>query len=234
MTGSGPDWIAVGDFNGDGTQDLAVANSFGNNVSVLTSQLTQAATATATGISPAGSGTHNVEASYPGDSSYKSSVSATTGLTAELVTPTVTVTSSSSSVTTAQALTVSVTVNGGSGNATPTGSVTLTSGSYNSAAATLSSGRATISIPAGSLATGADTLTVSYTPDSSSSSTYNNASGSNSVTVTHARKADADGLRDSVLFKRHHGAGVDGDGDGQWRKRQCHADWLGYADQRKL
>ena len=183
-TGSGSDWIAVGDFNGNGTQDLAVANSYSNNVSVLTSQLTQVATATATGISPAGSGTHNVEASYPGDSSYKSSISATTGLTAEIVTPTVTVTLSSSSVTTAQALTVTVTVNGGSGNPTPTGSVTLTSGSYNSAAATLSSGRATISIPAGSLATGADTLTVSYTPDSSSSSTYNNASGSSSVTVT--------------------------------------------------
>jgi hypothetical protein len=70
--------MVVGDLNGDGIQDLAVANTYGNNITVLTLQLTQVATATATGISPAGSGTHNVEASYPGDTSYRSSVSGTT------------------------------------------------------------------------------------------------------------------------------------------------------------
>ena len=186
--GSDPVSIAVGDLNGDGIQDLAVANTYGNNVSVLTLQLTQVATATATGISPAGSGTHNVEASYPGNTSYQSSVSGTTPLTAELVTPTLTVTPSSSSIATAQALTVSVTVSRGSGNAVPTGSVTLTSGSYTSAAVILSSGSAIINIPAGSLAVGTDTLTVSYTPDSVSSSTCNSATGSNSVTVTNEAK----------------------------------------------
>jgi len=186
--GSSPDFIAVGDFNGDGVEDLAVANSYGNNVSVLTAQLTQAATATATGISPAGSGTHNVEASYPGDTVYKSSVSGTTGLTAEIVTPTVAVTLSSANISTAQGLTASVTVSGGSGNATPTGSITLTSGSYTSAAATLNGGSAVVNISAGSLAAGTDMLTASYTPDSSSSSIYKSATGSDSVTVTTPRK----------------------------------------------
>src|SRR5262249_17708516 len=33
--GSGPNSVAVGDFNGDGKQDLVVANYFGNNVSIL-------------------------------------------------------------------------------------------------------------------------------------------------------------------------------------------------------
>ena len=33
--GSGPRSVAVGDFNGDGAQDLAVANRDSNNVSVL-------------------------------------------------------------------------------------------------------------------------------------------------------------------------------------------------------
>lgn len=99
-------------------------------------------------------------------------------------TPVVTVQPSSSSVTTAQSLSVSINVAGVSGEPAPTGSVTLTSGSYSSAATTLSSGAATISIPAGQLAAGADTLTAAYTPDSSSSSTYNSASGSATVSVT--------------------------------------------------
>ena len=98
-----------------------------------------------------------------------------------LATPAVTVTPSASSITTAQALTVTVAV---SGTPTPTGTVTLSSGAYTSAATTLSGGSAQIGIPAGSLATGSDTLTASYTPDSSSSTTYNSVTGSNSVTVT--------------------------------------------------
>jgi hypothetical protein len=182
--GSDPGFIAVGDFNGDGVQDLAVANTYSNNVSILTPQLTQAATATATGIAPAGSGTHNVEANYPGDGVYKSSVSGTTGLTAELVTPTVTVSLSSAAISTVQGLTANVTVSGGNGSPTPTGSITVISGSYTSAEGTLNRGSASVNIPAGSLAEGTDMLTVSYTPDSSSASLYHIATGTNSVAVT--------------------------------------------------
>jgi len=94
-----------------------------------------------------------------------------------MITPAVTVTPSASSITSTQALTVTVAVSGGGGNPTPTGSVTLTSGSYTSAAVALSSGDATIDLPAGSLATGSDTLTVTYTPDAASSSTYSTATG---------------------------------------------------------
>ncbi len=102
---------------------------------------------------------------------------------ANKITPAVTVTPASSSITTAQSLSVTIMV---SGSPTPTGTITLTSGSYASAATTLSSGSATIIIPAGSLATGTVTLTATYTPDSTSSATYNTASGSNTVTVTTA------------------------------------------------
>ena len=181
--GNYPDAIAVRDFNGDGTQDLAVTNVYANTVSILTSQLSQTVTASAAGISPAGTGTHNAEASYAGDTSYKSSISTSIGLQAELVSPTVTVAPSASSITAAQALTVTITVAGKSSNPTPTGSVILTSGSYVSAAATLSSGSATVNVPAGSLAAGNDTLTVTYTPDSSGAATYNSATGSASVSV---------------------------------------------------
>jgi hypothetical protein len=99
------------------------------------------------------------------------------------MTPTVTLAPSSTSTTTTQALTVVVAVSGGSGNPAPTGSVTLTSGSFISSSAALSSGVATISISAGSLSVGTDTLLVTYTPDAASSSAYNSASGSTSVSV---------------------------------------------------
>jgi hypothetical protein len=100
------------------------------------------------------------------------------------ITPTVTVTPSPSSITTAQALSAAIAVSGGSGNQVPTGLVTLSSGSYTSSATTLASGAATISVPAGSLATGTDTLTAIYAPDTAGSSTYTNATGTNTVTVT--------------------------------------------------
>lgn len=101
------------------------------------------------------------------------------------ITPTVSVTPGSPAITTAEALSVAVSVSGGTGNPAPTGSVTLSSGTYTSAPVTLSSGSATINVPAGSLAIGSDTLTATYTPDAGSSSTYNSATGmSSAVTVT--------------------------------------------------
>jgi subtilase family serine protease len=103
-------------------------------------------------------------------------------------TPSVTVSPSPASITTAQADSVTVTVSGGGSNPTPTGSITLTSGTYSSAATTLSGGHATISISAGSLATGTDTLAATYTPDAASSTTYNSTSGTNTVIVTVASK----------------------------------------------
>ena len=100
------------------------------------------------------------------------------------VTPTVTLTPASSTISTVQALKVTVTVSGGAG--TPTGSVTLSVGSFTSSAVTLAAGSAAITIPAGSLAAGSVTLKGSYTPDSGSSSAYNSASGTAPVTVSLA------------------------------------------------
>jgi hypothetical protein len=88
----------------------------------------------------------------------------------------------------AQAIPVSVRVDGFTGNPTPTGTVVLTSGSYTSAAAALASGTANITIPAGALSPGLDTLTATYTPDASSSALYANTWGSNTIGVTLAVK----------------------------------------------
>ena len=117
-------------------------------------------------------------------------VSANTTITATFAapktTPTVTVTPAAFSITTAQALSVAVSVSGGGSNPVPTGSVTLSSGSYTSSAATLSNGSGTINVPAGALAVGSNILTASYTPDSSSSSTYNTASGTSAAVTVAA------------------------------------------------
>ena len=157
---------------------------------------------------PAGSlatGSDTLTAHYTPDSSSSSVYLSATGtalvtVSASHATPTVTVTPASNSITTAQSLSVTILVAGSGG--TPTGSVTLSSSSYNSPPATLSSGSATISIPAGSLTTGSDTLTAHYTPDSSSSSVYNSATGTASVTVTTASSSNVTVSIDA-LTNRH-------------------------------
>jgi hypothetical protein len=109
--------------------------------------------------------------------------------TSNAVAPTMTVTPASTTITSAQPLTVTVSVSGGSGNPTPTGTVTLASGTYASAAATLSGGSATITIPSGALLAepagylSPDELIARYLPDTASSSTYTSASGEGSVYV---------------------------------------------------
>jgi hypothetical protein len=186
QAGSSPVGPLVGDFNGDGIPDFAILNNGVYTMTILLTQPTQVASATANGISPLGTGTHQVVASYPENSNFRASMSAAASLTAQKETPTVQVTPSSSNITTAQPLTVTVTVTAASGNLTPTGTVMLTSGVYTSLATNLNSGNATINIPAGSLAAGSDNLTVTYTADSASSSFYNSATGSSAVMVTIA------------------------------------------------
>ncbi|MFZ0758717.1 MAG: chitobiase/beta-hexosaminidase C-terminal domain-containing protein, partial [Candidatus Sulfotelmatobacter sp.] len=55
-----------------------------NTASILLTVPTETATATVNGIAPVGAGTHNVDASYPGDSHYGAVTSSTIALTAGL------------------------------------------------------------------------------------------------------------------------------------------------------
>lgn len=133
---------------------------------------------------PAGSlavGTDTLMVTYSGDSNYSSTTgTGTVAVTqAPKATPTVGVTAYSSAITTKQDELVHVTV-AGTGGAIPTGSVTLTSGTYTSPAVTLVSGAIDITIPAFSLAVGRDALTVAYSGDSN----FNSATGTAYVTVT--------------------------------------------------
>ena len=96
--------------------------------------------------------------------------------------------SPSSTVPATQPLTVTVTVSGSAGLPTPTGSVTLIGGdgngeSYSSGALTLANGRASISIPPGTLGSGTDELVATYTPDTAGSATYVPAFGTAAISV---------------------------------------------------
>jgi hypothetical protein len=136
-------------------------------------------------------GTDTLTVTYSGDSIYYGTTHGTTSVTVTYVavlTPTVTIAPTSGSIDSSQTYRVTVTV-AGSGT-TPTGTVTLSSGSYTSAAQTLStSGSCTasscaITIPANSLSNSqsgsSDTLTATYSGDPN----YVSSVGTASVTVT--------------------------------------------------
>jgi subtilase family serine protease len=93
---------------------------------------------------------------------------------------TIAIAPSATSISSIQPLTVTVTVSGSSGFSTPTGTVTLSGGGYSSSPATLTAGIASLSIPAGSLQTGNDVLTVTYSGDVD----YATTSNATTVTVT--------------------------------------------------
>jgi hypothetical protein len=101
------------------------------------------------------------------------------GGTPSKTTPTVTVSPAKSSIALNTPVSVAVTV-AGSGTATPSGTVILGSGSYASAGTALTSGAATITIPASTLPAGQETLTASYSGDAN----YDAATGKATVTVT--------------------------------------------------
>jgi len=194
--------VAIAVSGSDGTPTGSMVLSSGSFISSPTTLSSGSATITV----PAGSlavGSDTLTAKYTPDSAssvaYNSaSGNASVAVTTPAVSPTVTVTPASGSITTAQSLSVTIAASGSNG--TPTGSVVLSSGSYASAATTLSSGSATITVPAGSLAVGSDTLTAKYTPDNASSGAYNSASGNASVTVIGST---AVAVEVNVLANRH-------------------------------
>jgi hypothetical protein len=117
---NGPESLAVGNFSGQGSSDLAVVNVGGANpnsstLTVLQANAGEISTATITGVEPLGLGTHNVEASYGGDSNYPGNTSGTIPLMAAVVVSPNSGTSGSS---------VTITGNG-FGSTQGTGSVTV-------------------------------------------------------------------------------------------------------------
>jgi hypothetical protein len=134
-----------------------------------------------------GAGSDTLTANYSPDSASSATYNSASGTASVTITqavtkPTVTVTPEETTHPYAENLIVTATVAGGSG--TPTGSVTLSSGSYTSSAVVLSSGAATFYVQPSSLAQGSDTLTVTYTPDTYSTSIYAPSTGTVDMAIT--------------------------------------------------
>jgi parallel beta-helix repeat protein len=126
-------------------------------------------------------GTTYVQAMYQPTNGFLGSSSENFPL--QIVAPpvaTVTVGSNPESITTLQPLSATITVTGTTGNPTPTGTITLTSGSYSSGTTPLTNGTVTINIAVSSLTVGTDTLTAQYSGDP----VYSKASGTGTVTVS--------------------------------------------------
>jgi hypothetical protein len=139
----------------------------------VTLDSTGTATYTSTTLAP---GTHSLTAVYSGDSTYPAG-NAAASLTVTGLTASVNVAPATGTISRAASLSVKVTVTGS--GATPSGTVTLSGGGYNSSVASLSGGIATIVIPANRLSAGSDTLTVNYSGDAN----YGPATGSATETV---------------------------------------------------
>lgn len=102
--------MLAADFNGDGVPDLATLTPYVDTASILLTEPTQTATATVNNLAPIGAGTHNVEASYPGDSNYPASVSATVALAAGVAPPAIS--PAAGTFTSAQSITITDTTPG--------------------------------------------------------------------------------------------------------------------------
>lgn len=173
-----PDLVVAADMNGDGIPDVVMVDSNYNvalTIDTITG-FTETATATLNNVAPQGLGTHNVEASYPGDTNYTSSMSPTTALngsattkgTTTLTGPTVQPVQIPFGTTGSIPITVSTT-----GSNAPTGTVTFTIGSPCTSGctggATIISGVAMLPTPS-NLPSSFYTMTVNYAGD-----TNNNA-----------------------------------------------------------
>jgi len=129
-------------------------------------------------------GTNILTVTYSGNSTYTTATGTTT-VTVESaresrLTPTITVTPAGSSLGTGESLSVTSTV--ASTSVTPTGTVSLSGGDYTSPMQSLSNGSYTFNIPANSLNSGTDILTVIYSGDTN----FTSATATASVTVTES------------------------------------------------
>jgi Bacterial Ig-like domain (group 3)/Chitobiase/beta-hexosaminidase C-terminal domain/FG-GAP-like repeat len=169
--GNAPDGIAVGDFNGDGFPDVAL---LGESVTIFLNQFAMS-TATLGSVSVSDGGTHQVEASYPGDANANPSISGTIPLLAEPVVTALSLTSSLNPSVYGSSVTLTATLTPYSFETFTTNGETVTfyDGGTAIGNATFTSGVATINLS--TLPFGANTLTAKYVSDGNFAAATSNA-----------------------------------------------------------
>ena len=165
--GTSPYFASVADYNEDGRPDLAAVDDVSN---LLTLDLNLAvSTATASSVAVPGSGTHNIEASYPGDGYYAAGTSVTTPLSGSRISTSLAFTANPTSSSFGQSVTLTATQTPYSvdGYSTNGETISFYYGTVNSGdllgTGTLSGGTASISTTA--IPQGSQTLTAVYTQD---------------------------------------------------------------------
>ena len=166
---------------GSGVRPAGTITFYDGSVQLGVAQLNSNATATySTSSLPVGN--NSITASYDGGGYYNQANSpavVVTIFTLGTAVPTVTATATSATITSAQTDTVTVSVAGAAGSPTPTGTVMLT-GANLIGGKPLANGSASFTIAAGTLSSGANMLTASYSGDA----TYAPANGTVTVTVS--------------------------------------------------
>jgi hypothetical protein len=109
-------------------------------------------------------GPNPIAATYLGDSNYTSGTGSAVVDTFEM--PSFAITLNGTTAEVNQSLSLTVTVSGRGDYPAPTGTVTLSSGSYTSSPVQLAAGAASFTIPANTLPVGQDILTATYSGDS--------------------------------------------------------------------
>ena len=150
---------------------------------MLLAQSGQSATATLNNVSPVGTGTHQIKATYIGNSNFSPSTSSTVGITAQTVVPTLALATAPSTSTFSQQvlLTANLSPSTEQGLSTNGETITFLNGFNTLGTSTLSSGVATLnltSLPAGNVS-----LSAFYPGDTNLSTAKSNTV---SYTVTQA------------------------------------------------
>ncbi len=178
--GTTPVAITTGDFNGDGSVDLGVANSGSKNVSILLNELTDTASVSITSISVPGSGsTHTVQASYAGDTHFSGSTDTLLLQSTKITTATL-LSANTTSPTFGQQVVLTASIQPSLvGGLTPGGNVTFKDGATTIGTVAVSGGVATLNIT--SLGVGAHGITAVYAGDANFLTSTSSALG---ITVT--------------------------------------------------
>ncbi len=153
--------FAAADLNGDGGTDLIIKESSGSLLS-----LTRSSSASVTGVSPIGTGTHQIKVTYPGDSNYGGSApTITVPLTAQQVATTISLTALPTTSMYGQQVVLSATLSPYTAQSQTTNGETVTfyNGSTMLGTGTLSSGVATLNIT--TLPVGTDSIKAVYGGD---------------------------------------------------------------------